>query len=96
MDMPKEALFTVELDAKLREQFVAEAEALDRPAAEVMKDLMRDFVQRRREERQYDVYLADKVAKARKSIAAGLVHPNAEVEQEFSAWREAVLAPDER
>jgi predicted transcriptional regulator len=94
--MPDEAVFTVELDAQLRDQFVAEARAMDRPAAAVMQELMREFVERRQEEREYDAFLARKVAKARQSIAAGLGRSQEEVEAEFAAWRASVLPSEER
>jgi hypothetical protein len=85
----------VELDARLRDRFVAEAEALDRPAAEVMQDLMRNFVEHRQQQREYDIFLAGKVSKARLAVAAGLVHSNEEVERKFSVWRASVLPLEE-
>ncbi len=47
--MPKEAVFTMKLESDLRADFVAEAEAARRPASQVLRELMRDFIQRQRE-----------------------------------------------
>ena len=52
--MSKEAVFTMKLEPELRDEFMAEAQALDRPASQVMRDLMRGFVHRQREIREYD------------------------------------------
>ncbi len=44
--MSKEAVFTVKLEPELRADFVAEAQASHRPASQVLRELMREFVQR--------------------------------------------------
>jgi len=85
--MPKEAVFTMKLEAELRDAFMAEAEATHRPASQVMRELMREFVQRRREEREYDEFLHRKVEIARASMRAGRGRSNEEVEAEFAARR---------
>ena len=41
--MTKEAVFTMKIEPDLREEFMAEAQALDRPASQVVRDLMREF-----------------------------------------------------
>jgi uncharacterized protein (UPF0332 family) len=92
--MPKEAVFTMKLEAELRDAFMAEAEAIRRPASQVMRELMREFIQRRREEREYDEFLRRKVEIARASMRSDRGQSNEEVEAEFTArraelWREA-------
>jgi hypothetical protein len=52
--MPKEAVFTMKLEAELRDEFMAEAAAAHRPASQVLRELMRDFVRRQREAREQD------------------------------------------
>ncbi|MGK9165241.1 antitoxin of toxin-antitoxin stability system [Inquilinus limosus] len=89
--MPKEAVFTMKLEAELRDAFMAEAEAAHRPASQVMRELMREFVQRRREEREYDEFLRRKVEIARASMRAGRGRSNEEVEAEFAARRAELL-----
>ena len=44
--MPKEAVFTMKLEPDLRDDFIAEAEAAHRPPSRVVRELMREFVQR--------------------------------------------------
>ena len=69
--MSKEAVFTMKLEHKLRDEFMAEAEASHRPASQIMRELMRDFVQRQKQAREYDAFLNNKVAQARAEIDAG-------------------------
>ena len=59
--MPKEAVFTMKLEAELREDFMAEAAGEDRPASQVMRELMRGYIEQRRKAREYDGYLQRKV-----------------------------------
>ncbi len=69
--MPKDAVFTMKLEAELRDDFVAEAEAAHRPASQVVRELMREFVRRQREERDYETFLRGKVEQSRASMRAG-------------------------
>lgn len=52
--MPKEAMFTLKLEPELREQFMAEAAAADRPASQIIREFMRDFVRQQRAAREHD------------------------------------------
>lgn len=85
--MPKEAVFTMKLESSLREDFIAAAKASDRPASQVIRELMRDYIRRQEESRAYDAYLAQKVEKGRQDIRAGNVVSNEEVEAQFAARR---------
>ena len=85
--MSKEAVFTMKLEPELRAEFMAEAEAAHRPASQVLRELMREFVQRQREAREYDEFLRRKVEASRASMRAGLGRSNEEVEAEFTARR---------
>lgn len=69
--MAKEAVFTMKLEPELRDQFMAEAQASHRPASQILRELMREFVQRQREAREYDQFLLSKVAEARAQVRAG-------------------------
>lgn len=89
--MSKEAVFTMKLEPELRAEFMAEAEAAHRPASQVLRELMREFVQRQREAREYDEFLRLKVEAARAQKRAGLHYSNEEVEAEFAAHRAALL-----
>lgn len=85
--MPKEAVFTMKLEPELRDQFMAEADAAHRPASQVVRELMREFVQRQRQAREYDAFLQRKVDAARTSMRAGSGRTNDEVEAKFAARR---------
>jgi predicted transcriptional regulator len=85
--MSKEAVFTMKLEPELRAEFLAEAEAAHRPASQVLRELMREFVQRQRQVREYDKFLRLKIKVARASMRAGRGRSNAEIEAEFAARR---------
>ena len=88
--MSKDAVFTMKLEPELRAEFMAEAEAVHRPASQVLRDLMREFVQRQRETREYDEFLCNKVEAGRSSMRAGRGRPNDDVEAAFAARRAQV------
>jgi predicted transcriptional regulator len=62
--MADEAMFTLALDAELRDQFVAEAEATHQPASQIVREFMRDFVSRQREARAHDTWFSGEVEAA--------------------------------
>jgi predicted transcriptional regulator len=88
--MPKEAVFTMKLEPDLREAFMSEAQASHRPASQILRELMREFVQRQRQAREYDDFLSQKVQTARMSMNAGVGISNDEVEAQFAARRAQV------
>jgi len=85
--MSKQAVFTMKLEPELRDTFMAEAEAIHRPASQILRELMREFVQRQREAREYDEFLCRKVEAGLVSMQADLGRSNDEVEAEFAARR---------
>lgn len=90
--MPKEAVFTMKLEPELRDAFMAEAEADHRPASQVVRELMRDYIRQRREARDHEAFLRRKVEIARASMHAGHGRSNDEVEADFAARRTALPA----
>lgn len=62
--MPKDAVFTMKLDAELRDKFMEEAEKLDRSASQVVREMMREFVHKQQEEREYDKWFRAEVEEA--------------------------------
>lgn len=78
--MSKQAVFTMKLESELRENFMAEAAAEDRPASQIVRELMREYIEQRRQAREYDDYLREKVEAGRASMRAGLGRSNDEVE----------------
>lgn len=81
--MAKEAVFTMKLESELRDAFLAAAEAAHRPASQIVRELMRGYIQHRREEREYEEFLRCKVKLGRFSMRAARGRPNDEV----AAWR---------
>lgn len=88
--MSKEAVFTMKLEPELRADFMAEAQASHRPASQILRELMREFVQRQRETREHDQFFRRKVDAGRASMRAGRGRSNEEIEAEFAARRVAV------
>ena len=89
--MTKEAVFTMKLEPELRDEFMTEAQALDRPASQVMRDLMREFVRRQREAREYDAFVRHKVESGREEMRAGRGRSHDEVEADFASRRAELL-----
>jgi predicted transcriptional regulator len=90
--MTKEAVFTMKLEPDLRADFMAAAQASHRPASQILRELMRDFVQRQRQAREYEDFLQSKVDQARKQVAGGLLASHEDVESRFEKRRAALLA----
>lgn len=67
------------------------AEAIHRPASQVVRDLMREFIQHQREAREYDEFLRRKVQTARAQRDAGLHFANEDVEAEFAVQRATLI-----
>ncbi|WP_374450473.1 CopG family ribbon-helix-helix protein [Stella sp.] len=84
-----EATFTFRVDEALKAEFTQAAKAKDRTAAQLLRDFMRDFVQRQNEAAEYDAWFRREVEKARASADAGNLIPAAEVKAEFAARRAA-------
>lgn len=88
--MTKAAIFTMKLEPDLRAEFMAEAQASHRPASQIVRDLMRDFVRQQREQRDHDAFLQHKVDLARRSMIDGQGRPDAAVEADFAARRAGI------
>ena len=74
--MTKEAVFTMKLEPELRDAFMAAAKAADRPASQIVREFMRDFI---RQDLNYVAFLQRKVDQARADMAAGRVHSHEDV-----------------
>ncbi|THB72110.1 MAG: antitoxin of toxin-antitoxin stability system [Desulfovibrio sp.] len=89
--MTKQAVFTMKLEPELREEFMAEAKADHRPASQVLRELMREYISRQKQSREYDDFLRQKVEASRVSLSAGQGIPNEEVDALFAARRDDAL-----
>ena len=85
--MAKEAVFSMKLEPDLRAEFVAAAEAAHRPASQILRELMREFSKRQKDERDYESFLQRKVDVARASMMAGRGRNHEDVEADFTARR---------
>lgn len=85
--MPKAAVFTMKLEAELRDAFMAAAEANHRPASQVVREMMRSYVKFQQARGEHDAVVERKVAAARASARDGLGRPNEAVEAEFALRR---------
>lgn len=83
--MAKESVFTLKLEEDLRDAFMAEAASMDRPASQLVREFMRDFVRTRREEREHETWFRAEVEKALKDKRPGI--PDEEVEKRFARRR---------
>lgn len=90
--MVKDAVFTMKLEEQLRNDFMAAAKADHRPASQVLRSLMRDYIASKNNEREYDEFFHRKVEAGRASMLAGLGRSNDDVEAKFAARRANVAA----
>lgn len=86
--MSSKTVFTMKLEPELRDAFMAATAAEDRPASQVVRELMRGYIQQRRQDRDYDEYLRRKVEIARASMVNGQGRSNEAVESTFAALRD--------
>ncbi|MGJ3263578.1 MAG: hypothetical protein ACFE0R_10130 [Salinarimonas sp.] len=83
---------TVELDPELRDAFLGAAAIDDVPPDEILRALVRGYVEEKRGEREaptpeYDAFLRRKVEVARASMRSGDLRSNEDVEAEFTERR---------
>lgn len=62
--MPKDAMFSFKLETELHEQFMAAAAIADRPASQLVREFMRDFVKRQQEAQEHDAWFRAQITQA--------------------------------
>ncbi len=91
--MSKEAVFTLKLESDLRDAFMKEAEESHRPASQIVREFMRDFVKKQQEARDYDEWFRADIEQALRDAD----DPNTkwftheEVQERMRAQRESLL-----
>lgn len=87
--MTKATMFTLKLEPELRDAFVAEAQAAHRPASQVVRELMREFIQRQHESREQDAWMRAEIEQGiREADDPGVPRiPNEEVEADWRRQR---------
>ena len=66
--MSKDVVFTVKLESDLRDDFLAEAEATHRPASQLVREFMREFIERQRVAREHDAWFRAQVAEGLRDL----------------------------
>ena len=84
-----EASFTFRVDEALKNAFAAAAKARDRTGAQLLRDFMREFVQKQQEVAEHDAWFRRQVQAGLDSADAGRLVPAIEVEARFAARRAA-------
>ena len=85
--MMAETTFTFWVDETLKTDFTTAAKARDRTGAQLLRDFMREFVQRQQDAAEHDAWFRRQVQKGLDSANAGDLMPADEVEAEAAAWR---------
>jgi len=85
--MSKESVFTMKLESELRDAFMAEAQATHRPASQLVREFMRDFIRRQRDAREHDSWFRGEVEQALREVDDPAVRriPHDEVMAELRA-----------
>ena len=84
-----EATFTFRVDEALKNDFTSAAKTRDRTGAQLLRDFMREFVQRQQEAGEHDAWFRRQVQAGVESADAGHLIPAADVEAHFAARRAA-------
>ncbi|MDP8705784.1 antitoxin of toxin-antitoxin stability system [Serratia marcescens] len=74
--MSKEAVFTMKLEPELRAEFMAEAASEDRPASQIMRELMRGYIAQRRQARENHNHSRHRIEDCRPSTYSDLGQSN--------------------
>ena len=74
---------SLRIDAELKDAFMAAAKSMDRNGSQLIRDFMRQTV-----ERQHNTWFRDQVAAGRQQLEHGDVLPHDMVESSAAAWRD--------
>jgi len=84
-----ETTFTFRVDEALKSQFAKVAKSQDRNSAQLLRDFMRECVQKQQEAAEHDAWFRRQVQMGLDSANSGNLMPAAEVEAKFAARRAA-------
>ncbi|MDR2893359.1 MAG: hypothetical protein LBV80_09810 [Deltaproteobacteria bacterium] len=87
-----ESTFTLRVDTLLKDAFTEVAKMQDRSGAQLIRDFMRDVVQKAQSQETYDQWFARKVAEGRADIRLGHVVDNETVMAEAEKRRQQLLS----
>ena len=89
-----QATFTFRVDESLKEAFSAIAQAQDRSSAQLLRDFMREYVQRNADKISYDQWFKAKVETGRSSALAGELYSLDSVEAETLSLKQSLRAKE--
>ena len=87
-----ESTFTLRVDTSLKEAFTEVAKIQDRSGAQMIREYMRDVVQKARSQDTYEQWFARKVAEGRADARLGRVVDNETVMAQAAERRERLLS----
>ncbi len=87
-----ESTFTLRVDNELKTAFTDIAKSQDRTGAQLVREFMRNVVQKARQQQNYDTWFAHKVTEGRADYASGRVVSNESVMQEAKKRHNALHA----
>ena len=90
--MSKQAVFTMKLEPELRAEFMSVAVDEDRPASQILRELMRTYIKQRTQKIEYEDFLGQKVESGRESMHLKRGRSNEDVEAKFSERRKQAIA----
>jgi predicted transcriptional regulator len=90
LDM-SDATFTFRVEDDLKAAFTEAAKAHDRTGAQLLRDFMRDYVRRQRDEQEYDAWFRLQVQAGIEDADAGRIVSAEDVKAEFAARRAETL-----
>ena len=91
-----DATFTFRVDETVKTDFATAAKASDRTSAQLLRDFMREFVQRQQDMAGHDEWFRRQVQIGVESANAGRLMSAADVEAHFAARRAATRRRLER
>jgi predicted transcriptional regulator len=86
-----DATFTFRVEGELKSAFTEAAKAHDRTGAQLLRDFMRDYVSRERNEQEYDSWFRRQVQAGIEDANAGRIVSASDVNAEFAARRAETL-----
>ena len=87
-----EATFTFRVEESLKQDFSSFAKTIDRSVAQLLRDLMRDFVKQQQEAASYDAWFQKQVQIGLDEANAGQLISHEEVKSRFEEKRASLLA----
>lgn len=87
-----ESTFTLRVDASLKDAFTEVARMQDRSGAQLIREFMRDVVQKAQSQEAYEQWFAKKVAEGRADVRLGHVVDNEMVMAQAEERRKRLLS----